>query len=454
MRARLLHTLARLRHRLSSERGFAVPTVMLMTVAAMGVASVGVITSVQGQRGVVRDQGTKSALAVAESGVDEALLRFNRYGLATETDRCAPVGPAGPDANGWCGPIDAMVDDGAVSYYVSPAGASLPGGGVAWGELDIVSSGTINGVTRRVNVHASSASGQSIFSTYAVKSLDDVVVEANSTIKSGTATNGEVDLVNKSTSRQCGQVSVGIGQPHPDEGHYSDLECTTTGDDVIEDEVVLPPVNQGDAATNNDNERITNALTGGVPRDQISGNKNPVSWDAETRELAMVGNNNTSLTLGGSVYSFCSVKLESNSALYFSENTYVYFDSPEACGYDPGTIQLELDSNSRITSVGSGNVAMLFVGEGGVHLKSNTSVGGSCQQNFIIYGPGVDVVMDQNTRFCGAAGGNSVYLKSKVELLADSKATSFILPNVAPHYVADRFVDCTAEAAAASVEGC
>ena len=77
--------------RRSPEAGFAVPTVTLMLLAAMALAGVAVSASIGGQRGVVRDRDTKSALAVAESGVagaDLALLA----GLGVGDDERPDIG--------------------------------------------------------------------------------------------------------------------------------------------------------------------------------------------------------------------------------------------------------------------------------------------------------------------------------------------------------------------------
>lgn len=442
--------------RLASEAGFAVPTVMLMTVAALTMAGVAVATSVQGQGGIVRDQGTKSALAVAESGVDQVLLQYNRHGLVSESNPCEPVSSTGPDEEGWCGPVTGTaVNGGEVTYHVKPASSELPNGEVAWTELEVVAVGTFDEVTRRIHISSSSSAGQDMFAEYAVKSLQDIAVADNATIKAGSATNGTVTL--GAGARQCGPVSVGIGEPPPGEGFYADENCETSGGTVDEDEIALPPVNQGDAATNNDNFRITNAVEGsGEPRDVISGSASDLNWNSETRELSITSN--TSLTLGGSVYSFCKVTLLENSAIYVSSpSTTIYFDSPEACGYETGAQQLEILSNARLTSADgvSADLALLFVGASTVRLNSNTDVGGSCQQNFVIYGPETDVDLEPNSKFCGAMGVRSVDVGESAQLFNSSGTDSFVLPNTAPHYVVDRFVECTAtDVTGAPDEGC
>jgi hypothetical protein len=462
----------RLLSRLASEAGFAVPTVFLMLVAALGMAGVAVSTSIQGQGGTVRDQNSKTALAVAESGVDQALLYFNRYGLLTTSNRCEPLGL--PDAE-WCGPVTGTtVNGGAVTYWAKPTSTPLPTGGVAWTDLELVGVGSFNEATRRVHVTAASASGSKMFAKAQVKSQDGVTLNSNAQIHAGTATNG--DLTIDSGAEHCGPATVGIGKEKNGAGGYSgDIEnCTAVGGDPAEDEIILPPVNQGNAPEANDNGRL-------FSEDKISGNKNSACFSGingkgevdekcggpGSRELVI--GSNSSVTLGGKVYSFCKLILDSNSSLFVAEkagatesaNVIIYFDSPESCGYEDGTTQLELRSNSRITAAGgkSVNLAMLFVGSQDLSTKillnSETSVDGPCEQNFVIYAPYTDIELESNTRFCGAMAGKSVLLKSKSQVWTSSEVNKFILPNVAPHYVTGHFIDCVASVpTSAPDEGC
>lgn len=453
--------------RLSSEAGFAVPTVMLITVASLTMAGVAVSTSVGGQGGIVRDQEAKTALAVAESGVDQAMLRFNRYGLADESSPCAPVGGTTPDAEGWCGPVSGEPDEvsgGAITYWARPTSSELANGEVAFTELEVVAEGALDGTTRRVEVTAGSSAGQEIFLDATMQSKDGIDLDSNAEIHAGTATNGDLTLA--SEAKQCGTATVGIGQELTGEGGYfTDVECGTAGGTPEEDEISLPPVNQGDAPEENDNDRL-------FTQDRISGNKNTACFDGfdgkgnedeSCGERELVIGSNSSVTLGGSVYSFCKLTLNSNSALYVAPGAEVtiYFDSPENCGYEDGETQLELRSNSRISPASgkSGSVALLFVGSSNMStnilMNSETTVDGPCEQNFVVYAPNTDVDLDSNTKFCGAMAGKTVHLDSFAQAWTSSGVDEFVLPLTAPHYVAERFVDCATVGTPASPdEGC
>lgn len=457
---------AAIRRHLASERGFAVPTVLLMTVAALGIASVGIMTSIQGQSGTVRDQGGKTALTVAESGVDQALLYYNRG-----VPPCTPA-----VAGDWCGPVTGMsVNGGGVSYWARLGSGDDCEVGNEVECVEIVSLGTVDGVTRRVNVMASTvpteeSTGGGPFASASVLSLETMTLDSNAVIHTGTATNGYMEL--SSNAKQCGQASVGIGKElktSANAAYYSDALCKSKYSSYLQQELTLPPVNQGDAATNNDNGRF-------FTQDLVSGNKADACWNGFTAEGKSSKNcgarelrveNNSALTLTGSVYSFCKLTLLSNSALYVAAgaNVTIYFDSPENCNQSSGVTQLDLQSNSRITSATGKpiSVAMLFVGSESrqtkINLNSNTSVNGPCEQNFVIYAPRSAVDLDSNSRFCGAIAGKTVHLDSNAEIWSASGSSSFNLPGVeipetAAHYTPYRFVECSAVQSSTPDYGC
>ncbi|HYP55652.1 MAG TPA: hypothetical protein VEQ41_05035 [Solirubrobacterales bacterium] len=457
------------RRRLASEAGFAVPTVMLMTVAALGMGGVAVMTSVQGQSGVVRDQGTKAALAVAESGVSQALLHYNR-----------DVPPCVAAVEGeWCGPVTGMsVNGGQVAYWARVLDGEQCGVVDVGKCVDIVSQGTVDGVTRRVEVFASSMDDEEgtnggPFVAASVLSRETLTLDSNATIHTGTATNGNIEL--RSNARQCGPASVGVGKKLEKIGsnaqYHSDALCTSPASSYAQKELILPPVQQGNATTENDNGRFflkDVAVSKSNNIDACWNGKAPsgkTSKNCGARELYVDGN--TSVTLGGRIYSFCKLRLRSNANLFIAPGATVtiYFDSPEACGYSSGVTQLELDSNTRITSASGAAVslAMLFVGsetrQTKIQLNSNTSVNGPCDQNFVIYAPHSDIDFDSNSKFCGAVAGKSVHLDSNSEIWTASGSKEFTLPGVEvpdmpDHYAPYRFLECSAVAAQPPNVGC
>jgi hypothetical protein len=457
------------RRRLGSEQGFAVPTVMLMTVAALGMAGVAVMTSVQGQSGTVRDQGSKAALSVAESGVSQALLHYNRG-----------VPPCvAPTEGEWCGPVTGMsVNGGQVSYWARVLDGEACDIVDVGKCVDIVSQGTVDGVTRRVEVFASSMDdeggpGGGPFTAASVLSRDTLTLDSNAIIHTGSATNGDIDL--SGNAKQCGPASVGIGKEmkHAANTEYtSDPLCKSPASSYGKKELILPPVppESVPAEADTDNHRF-------FALDNVTGGKNDACWNGVNangkaskncgpREL-YIGGAKTTVTLTGSIYSFCRLMLRSNSTLQVAPgaNVTIYFDSPEKCGYSSGVNQLEMDSNTLIkpTTGDPITITMLFVGseklDTNIVLSSNTSVDEACDQNFVIYAPLTDIKLRSNSSVCGAVAGESVHLEQNAEIWSGSGTEEFNLPGVSipptpDHYMPYRFVECTGVATASPNVGC
>jgi hypothetical protein len=430
--------------------GFAVPTALLMMLAAFATVSVGVVTTVQVQGGTVRDQGTKSALELAESGANEALLHFNR--IAPTENPCSPVSTSGP-TGGWC-PVVSRTDPAGGTYtYQAQAPYSTADDKV----LNIVATGTVGTATRRILLTANSVENEHPFAVYSVKAADWIHMDSNAEVHAGAATNG--DIVLSSNAKQCGQASVGIGkemQLISNAQYYHNHNCTQPYDVVNQEQIILPPVNQGDVATNNDNGRF-------FTQDPISGSTTQVCWNGKkgngsngscgARHLDLSAN--TSVTLGGSKYSFCKLTMSSNTAIYIAagRTVAIYFDSPEACGYPSGTVQLDMDSNSRITSTTGGqtNAQLLFVGSIGqgddfrqtqVHMSSNTNIGAACEQNFVLYAPLTDITLNSNSTYCGGLAGKTLHLDSNARIYTNPAVSEFPIPATASHYTTSRFVEC------------
>jgi Tfp pilus assembly protein PilX len=474
------------------EHGFAVPTVLFMLLGAFAVVSIGVLASISAQRGSVRDQDTKSALSAAEAGVSDALLRYNAVSQPPPvTQPClVPSGTtlgatatqsSGSNA-GWCAAASGSSGSGTYSYTVKPAASA---DGLQVGTIEIASTGSFNGISRRVDVVAKSASGQQVFLDAAVKTQDAINLDSNAIIHAGAATGGDITLA--SNAMQCSPASVGKGHhltiaPGASGGYFDDPQCTTSLDPstVGQDDLVLPPVNQGDAATNNDNCRVSRAVgvpdpnctfNSSDPQDLISGKNSDVNWSPTTRQLE-IDKPKTTLTLTGHTYSFCKVTLKQNTALYVAANTNIniYFDSPEACDQPPGTLpadnatygttQLSLASNTRISAnTGTpGAIAMYFVGSPvrptQALMSSNTQANQACVQNFILYAPLTHLELNSNSVYCGAVAGKSLHMDSNAQFFTDLLSRQYIIPGTPPHFITSKFVDCDAASGSPPNSGC
>ncbi|MGI9021184.1 MAG: DUF7305 domain-containing protein [Solirubrobacterales bacterium] len=438
------------------------PTVMLMLLAVTAIVGVAVTSAVQAQRGASRDADTKAGLLVAEAGVSQALLHYNRV-PTTPAQPCVVTNGAqvtnAATVGGWCPTSSGVLLGESFSYTVRPTE----------GAIEIVSTGNSDGVTRRVDVNASSSSGQRMFTDATVKAQDWINLNSNAEVLTGVATNGQITM--SSDARICGSASVGVGRAMSAMTNarwyadYSYPNCVSQLNpaNVPQAPLTLPTVNQGDAATNNDNGRFfSQDLISGSPAavcfNRVRGNGTAGSCGSRVLDLS----SNTSLTLSGDTYSLCRLEMSSNTTLFINAGATVriYFDSPEACGLAPGTAQLALSSNSRITSTAGNatNVGMYFVGSdtqaSAITLASNTQVVGDCEQNFVIYAPRTAITMDSNSTYCGALAGKTIQINSQARIYADSGASSFVLPAAAPHYVVDRFVECGSNPGATPNAGC
>jgi len=445
-----------------------------MLLAIMGVVAVVVEGSIQAQRGTVRDASSKSALQAAEAGVNDALLRYDTYNsVANPLTAALPCidssGNRVVASGGWCsGATISDAASGTATYYVKPTWITSGNNPSAPSTLEIVSVGSSSGITRRIDTIAKSVSGTQPFINAAVLAQNDLNMSGNASIQAPVASGGGIELSNNAD--QCGVAQVGLGHQLTlanNSAYYTDTACTTPGNatTVTQAPLILPPVSQGDAPSSNDDVRLANAVAGsGTPADLISGNRADVTWNAATRQLTV--NHNSALTLTGTKYSFCSVTLLQNSAIYVAtglpSGVKMYFDSPESCGLSSGATQLNLGSNTRI-SPASGDpsgIAMLFVGSPviatSVNLSSNSSVSGTgCVQNFVVYAPLSDLTLASNSNvFCGGVAGKTISLRSNSNVVTDAASQGFVLPPGPPHFAVDHFVECTAAAATPPNVGC
>ncbi len=151
-----------------SERGFAVPTVLMIIVAGLGLGGATVVASIHAQSGSIRDQDSKDALAAADAGVQVALYRQNKI-ATTSVQPCVVLGgggdlqPGSAAADGWCPAWTGTVGSRSYTYRVKPwtiVGTTQTG---IKRQLSVVSVGSADNVNRRVDVVASAKDGSGVF---------------------------------------------------------------------------------------------------------------------------------------------------------------------------------------------------------------------------------------------------------------------------------------------------
>jgi hypothetical protein len=459
----------------AADGGFTLPTVMLMVFAAFAVASAAMAFSLSAQSGTTRDFATKDALAAAEAGAHEAMLRYN----ATTVDgvswgQCLPSGTkltdGGNPAYSWCPAQTAQLADGSTYTYRVGFPDATPSVPLPPHTAQIISQGSSNGVTRRVDVTIRSASSQTPFTAAGIIGLNSINLGKNSTLNGTSATNGDLTLTGNDSV--CGNTQVGPGRTV-----VGTLTCPTGPTPTVSQGVTaLPPVNQGDVGPPTNNNQNGNFFsvnvvgTGSTPkvselrRACFNGKNAAGETDTSTstgcgaRELRLGnGGGGVTVMLNGGNYSLCKLTMEQSSTLKVATGAKVtiYFDSPERCGYTQATDQLSMGSGTSLqVAAGSAqNLRLLFVGSDSIPTRaiyaSNTSGNPSCNQDFIMYGPRTDIVLSANSYFCGALAGKTVTTQGpnnnqgNTQVSVSNLATQYTLPGWIDHYAIDDFKECT-----------
>jgi Tfp pilus assembly protein PilX len=431
----------RLRDLASSERGMALPVALLSMISSMALAGAAVIATVDVQRGTKHDSGSKSAIAAADAGVNMATMRLSRYAnKLTSTEPClaesgGTLVTSGSPANGWCGPIQGSIGAASYSYWVSRA--DLPCGTY---DLCIVSTGTLDGVSRRIEMTYNESSLQNGGSTgdgtdkeggsgggsfEGLLGQDGIEVTGSADLRVGIGTNGEIIGHNKG-SIVCGDMRVGIGKKKPEVQQCSNYDVTYGNSN-------LPPVSSfmpSNIATNNSNARITTCSKGlpvGCQTDGYTG-----SWTSKppfgpkTRAISLEGHN--ALTVTGGDYWLCSLKFKGNSELIMGAGATVrfFFDTPENCGLPPGSTQIDLGGSNRITATGYQpdlkNFKMPgFYLLGSTTMETKVNLGGNNGSNeVIVYGPNTNIELSGSATYKGLVAGKWIKVTGSATVEEDA----------------------------------
>jgi hypothetical protein len=153
--------MTRLRTLLRDETGLGMPIAMSVLVVVMIIAGLSLASSTTLHQSSERDRSVTRALGPADAALQRLAWRLDQADAATLAGRCiVSGGEATPDlvgpADGSCPPaVPVPMGNGNEYTYVAPpaatsAGAPCAGSGAAVGDRCVVSSGTSNGTTRRV----------------------------------------------------------------------------------------------------------------------------------------------------------------------------------------------------------------------------------------------------------------------------------------------------------------
>lgn len=429
------------RRSLRSQRGFALPVTLMALAIGFGLASVGSVAAISSIRNAGRDNDTQRALAAAEAGIEQALLRQNQI-FTADGYPCLVSGsggdliPGSPRPNGWCPEHTGTVDDGAFTYTVKPAEQYGPIPGQV--RMVIVSEGVYNEATRKISVSSIASTGAPAFAPALVVGLDDFSSTGNGRIDATAATNGNMTLGGNSVV--CGDVGHGIGKTLTVGPNAS----VCPGRNVIEQQYALAPPDPGNVAEENDNGRFFSL-------DTRSG---AVTWNASSRTLSLSGKG--TLTLGGANYSLCKLDMSGQSNIYIAAGATVrvWFDSPENCGFANNVVQMSMTGNSEIstTSGQAFDAGFLFVGSDTVNTRI-VLAGNGTSNEMMIYAPRTDVEISGNGDYLGAIASKRMNNVGNGTITGDQSALAFEV-GVQTNYTPERFVECVGPLSSTPDQGC
>jgi hypothetical protein len=442
----------------------ALPTALFAMVASLGLAGAAVVTSVDVQRGTKRDSDSKSAIAAADAGASVARMRLIRHqsSLSAQNPCVGPSGEAQTASGGWC-PATSPVGIGSATYTYR---FSAFGGGCAGYDLCLVSTGSADGVSRRVEItfydndpsnggpgseeeeteeeeteEEETEEGGSTQKGFAVDEgligEESITLSGNADIRTGVGTNG--NLTTSGNASICGDIRVGVGKKWDKSGNAA--QCS--GYAKTEGNQVLPPVSSfipTDIATSNSNYRLVKCISTNNPvgcqSDTYAGGSwtSTKPWNPSTRAISASGN--TTLTFGGGDYWICSISLSGNSQIIMADGAHVrfFFDTPENCS---NSSQINMSGNNSITATGYQPDDEQFDMPGFYLLGSptwansiNLSGNHSTTNEFIIYAPQTHISISGNATHKGIIAGKTVAMSGNGKIENDE---GFLLqPELAP----------------------
>lgn len=422
------------RRLLGVERGTALVAALgiMIAVTTFGIAITAGVSSNFGQSN--RDQKVKRAFATAEAGVQEARYRMNML-QPTSSNPCVTLGSgtyvltSAPGEGQWCSEETVTLGNGnTATYQISPY--IIIGGVVT---RSVVSTGTVNGVTRRIKATASANTGAPLFSPFAVASDGDLTMTGDANINGSVRSNGDINMTGNSTI--CGETASATPGP----GHSVNLGpnsevCGPT--DPAESEFVLNQPDQGDAPTNNDNDRIDNGLDPG----------HGFNWNPGDRELSLDGNDTLNLT--GHTYSFCKLTLSGHSQLTVEASAIVriFIDSTANCGYSsPSTEQLSISGTASIVNTSQDPTHLQIYMMGGTESNPNKASlsGGASTTELVLYAPYTNLTISGNGSFTGAIVAKKVTFNGNGGTIGYDSRVETIDQTTIGVYRSQKLVECT-----------
>jgi hypothetical protein len=447
--------------RLRSESGVAIPVTLAVLFVVAGLASVAAKAAIVSSHQSFRNTNIKRAVQAAGAGIRVVMYQMNL--MQPAGDQCVLKGAGGAltngalQSNGWCTPqVEDLGDNGAYSVRASSA-SSVTFAGQTYASRTIVSTGTVNGVTRRSVVSVNAATGAPIFpADYAIVGRDSIEFKNNLDTVGGLGSNGDITIKNNATI--CGPVTPGPGQ-HFNQGNNNSF-CGHVPAPAPQP-FSFQPVDLSSVSVTNDNVRITNMKNGaGVPQDTCT-SCDQISWDPTTRVLVLDGS--ATLTLAGDDYLLCRLDLRhSSSRLQIaarSTTLKMYMDAPENCPGVTGAGSANMNGRVINLNTNPATFALLVTGSSAVATAVDLFDGAvtAIDAPMAIYAPNSTVDFKNNLDFKGSLVVKSIKVKNNAAITYDTRIGDIASGSSIRHYDygTGSYRECTSSSTAAAPDsGC
>ncbi len=438
----------------------ALPVTISVLFMMAGLATVTARAAITSEHQSLRDRNVKAALAAASAGLEAALYRTNL--MQPGSTQCAynnlgdgtfQVGAL--ESDGWCREQGEDLGEGA-SFSMRISGAQwLHANGQALSRRSIVSAGTANGVRRRLMLQMNAATGEPVFPNgYAGVSLDGLTLPNSAEITGGVGSNGNIYLRN--SAQVCGKVTPGPGKAV--EVRNSAGICAGSTTTPATESFNLQPVDQGNAPTENDNFRIGNppATDSQDPCTDCAG----IEWDPATRILGL--RNNSTLTLGGGLYSFCGIEIENTAQLKVAARPLgtgirLFIDAPENCG-GAGTGSVTVRNSASILNLNADPTTFQLMVVGSPTIATQVSFEGiDLAQDLVmaVYAPYSTIRIRGLSHLSGAIASKAIDLSNSARITYHERIADITTGSPLRLFKPEHYIECTTTPTALAPEsGC
>ncbi len=428
--------------RLTDERAIVLPATMTLLLVVTTLGTVAAQSGIVSSHQTLRDSNIKRAVAATSSGFKGAMYSTNLAQPADDEcvtrDAGGTLAATAVDGNGWCPAAftEDLGDNASFSAWVSES-TDIVQGSETIARRKIVSTGTVNGVVRRVAAYVTSATGAPLFgSGAAIRTTDPINFENDAQVNGSIESNGAINL--KNSVEVCGNATPGPGQTVTliDSAHLCEGYATTPATQTFS----FPQVDQGNAPTVNDNDRIGN--------EDVWAPIDGSSYNAATRDLVI--KNNATLTLDGDVYSFCRLTIQNNAQLKVAARApgtalRIYIDSPEHCG-GSGWGGIDIKNNAELINLNSTPTALQIYVAGSSSIATTVSLQNNTASNLlmVIIAPNSTVSLQNGVHIRGAIQAQKITMQNSTEITWDGEAGTISSASVFRIYHRQEWIDCTA----------